>query len=120
VLPSDVISYYWVMSYYWLDRGRRDVFMVHPRSEPRRRLTGVFATRSSDRPNPLGLHRVTVREAAGNRLRVGPIEAVHGTPVIDINPVLSGVPDFWSNPHVGPKANVLLLASVSDHGQICD
>jgi tRNA (Thr-GGU) A37 N-methylase len=52
-------------------------------------LAGVFATRSSDRPNPLGLHRVTVLEVAGRRLKVGPIEAIDGTPVVDIKPVLS-------------------------------
>ena len=78
----------------WLHRARRDVLKVHPRSDPRRLLTGVFATRSPDRPNPLGLHRVTVRQVVGNRLRVGPIEAIDGTPVIDIKPVLSRVPDF--------------------------
>ncbi len=64
------------------------------RSDRRRPLTGVFATRSPDRPNPLGLHRVTVREVAKNRLRIGPIEAIDGTPVIDIKPVLSEIPDF--------------------------
>ena len=68
----------------WLHRARRDVLKVHPRSDPRRPLTGVFATRSPDRPNPLGLHRVTVRTVAGNRLLIGPIEAIDGTPVIDI------------------------------------
>ena len=51
-------------------------------------LTGVFATRSPDRPNPLGLHRVTVREIVGNQLRVGPIEAIDGTPVVDLKAVL--------------------------------
>jgi tRNA-Thr(GGU) m(6)t(6)A37 methyltransferase TsaA len=78
----------------WLHRARRDVLKVHPRSDPRNPLTGVFATRSPDRPNPLGLHRVTVRTIAKNRLRVGPIEAVDGTPVVDIKPVLSGARDF--------------------------
>ena len=77
----------------WLHRARRDVLKVHPRSDPRRPLTGVFATRSPDRPNPLGLHRVTVRTVAGNRLLIGPIEAIDGTPVIDIKPVL-GLQDF--------------------------
>jgi tRNA-Thr(GGU) m(6)t(6)A37 methyltransferase TsaA len=72
----------------WLHRARRDVLNVHPRSDPHRPLTGVFATRSPDRPNPLGLHRVTVREVANNRLRIGPIEAIDGTPVVDIKPVL--------------------------------
>ena len=72
----------------WLHRARRNVLQVHPRSDPRRRLTGVFATRSPDRPNPLGLHPVVVRAIRGNRLRIGPIEAIDGTPVIDIKPVL--------------------------------
>lgn len=74
----------------WLHRARRDVLKVHPRSDPRNRLTGVFATRSPDRPNPLGLHPVTVRAIDGRRLRVGPLEAIDGTPVVDIKPVLSG------------------------------
>lgn len=72
----------------WLHRGRRNVLRVHPRSDPRNPLTGVFATRSPDRPNPLGLHPVIVRAIEGRRLRVGPIEAVDGTPVVDIKPVL--------------------------------
>jgi tRNA-Thr(GGU) m(6)t(6)A37 methyltransferase TsaA len=78
----------------WLHRARRDVLRVHPRSDRRRPMTGVFATRSPDRPNPLGLHRVTVRRRVGNRLRIGPIEALDGTPVIDIKPVLGGPRDF--------------------------
>jgi tRNA-Thr(GGU) m(6)t(6)A37 methyltransferase TsaA len=78
----------------WLHRAKREVLKVHPRSDPHRRLTGVFATRSPDRPNPLGLHRVTVREVAKNRLRIGPIEAIDGTPVVDIKPLLCGVQDF--------------------------
>ena len=78
----------------WLDRARRDVFKVHPRSDPNRPLTGVFATRSPDRPNPLGLHRVTIRTIVKNRLRIGPIEATDGTPVVDIKPVLSVQHDF--------------------------
>ena len=78
----------------WLHRAKRNVLKVHPRSDPRRALTGVFATRSPDRPNPIGLHRVTVREIDGNRLRIGPIEAIDGTPVVDIKPVLPGVRDF--------------------------
>jgi len=72
----------------WLHRGRRDVQRVRPRSDPRRRLAGVFATRSPDRPNPLGLHPVTVREIAGTRLKIGPIEAIDGTPVVDVKPSL--------------------------------
>ena len=73
----------------WLHQARRDVLRVHPRSDRRLPLAGVFATRSPDRPNPLGLHRVTVMEATGNRLRVKPLEAIDGTPVVDIKPVLA-------------------------------
>ena len=72
----------------WFHRADREVLEVHPRSNPRNPLTGVFATRSPDRPNPLGLHTVTVRAIHGNRLRVGPIEAIDGTPVVDIKPVI--------------------------------
>jgi tRNA-Thr(GGU) m(6)t(6)A37 methyltransferase TsaA len=68
----------------WLHRAQRDVLEVHPRGDPAVPLAGVFATRSPHRPNPLGLHRVTVREIAGSRLRVGPIEAIDGTPVVDV------------------------------------
>jgi tRNA-Thr(GGU) m(6)t(6)A37 methyltransferase TsaA len=70
----------------WFHRARRDVFKVRPRSDRRRRMTGVFATRSPDRPNPLGLHPVVVRAIDGRRLRVGPIEAIDGTLVVDIKP----------------------------------
>jgi tRNA-Thr(GGU) m(6)t(6)A37 methyltransferase TsaA len=70
----------------WLDRARREVMKVHPRSDRATPLTGVFATRSPDRPNPIGLHPVTVRAIEGLRLRVGPIEAIDGTPVVDIKP----------------------------------
>jgi tRNA-Thr(GGU) m(6)t(6)A37 methyltransferase TsaA len=73
----------------WLHAARRDVFQVHPRSDPRNPLAGVFATRSPDRPNPLGLHPVTIREIDGTRLRIGPIDAIDGTPVVDIKPVLN-------------------------------
>jgi len=72
----------------WLDRGNREVLEVHPRGDPRNPLAGVFATRSPHRPNPLGLHPVTVREIDGMRLRIGPIEAIDGTPVVDIKPSL--------------------------------
>ena len=72
----------------WLDRADRAVLQVHPRGDPANQLAGVFATRSPHRPNPLGLHQVTVREAAGTRLRIGPIEAIDGTPVVDLKPVL--------------------------------
>lgn len=73
----------------WLHQARRDVLQVHPRSDVRNPLTGVFATRSPDRPNPLGLHPVVVRAIEGTRLRIGPIEAIDGTPVVDIKPVLA-------------------------------
>ena len=73
----------------WLHRATRDVLEVHPRDDPRNPLAGVFATRSQDRPNPLGLHRVTVHEVAGTRLRIGPMEAIDGTPVVDLKPVLT-------------------------------
>ena len=72
----------------WLHQAHRDILQVHPRREKNRPLVGVFATRSPDRPNPIGLHRVTVREIKGNRVQVGPLEAIDGTPVIDIKPVL--------------------------------
>jgi len=61
---------------------------THPRNDPEIPLAGVFTTRSPDRPNPLGLHRVTVREISGTRLRIGPIEAIDGTPVVDVKAVL--------------------------------
>ena len=72
----------------WFHRADRAVLQTRPRSDPRNPMTGVFATRSPDRPNPLGLHTVTVRAIDGNRLRIGPIEAIDGTPVVDIKPVL--------------------------------
>jgi tRNA-Thr(GGU) m(6)t(6)A37 methyltransferase TsaA len=72
----------------WFHLADRGALRTHPRSDPRNPLTGVFATRSPDRPNPLGLHPVTVRAIDGNRVRVGPIEAIDGTPVVDIKPAL--------------------------------
>ena len=72
----------------WLHRADRGVLEVHPRGDRNRPLAGVFSTRSPDRPNPLGLHPVTVREVDGLRLRIGPIEAIDGTPVVDIKPSL--------------------------------
>ena len=72
----------------WFHQSRRDVFKVRPRSNPSNPLTGVFATRAPDRPNPLGLHPVAVRAIDGLRLRIGPIEAIDGTPVVDIKPEL--------------------------------
>jgi len=73
----------------WLHLTHRDVLQVHPRGNRQAPLTGVFATRSPDRPNPVGLHRVSVLEVAGQRLRVAPLEAIDGTPVVDIKAVLS-------------------------------
>jgi tRNA-Thr(GGU) m(6)t(6)A37 methyltransferase TsaA len=77
----------------WLHRAQRDVLQVHPRGRLERPLMGVFATRSPDRPNPVGLHRVSVLEVAGQRLRVAPIEAIDGTPIVDIKPALARVDD---------------------------
>ncbi len=72
----------------WLDRARRDVLAVHPRGDPARPVQGVFSTRSPDRPNPIGLHRVTIVSIEGPRLRVRNLEALDGTPVMDVKPVL--------------------------------
>lgn len=72
----------------WLHRACRWVLEVYPRDDRSNAIAGVFATRSQHRPNPLGLHRVVVRERIGARLRIGPIEAINGTPVVDIKVVL--------------------------------
>jgi len=72
----------------WLDRARRDVLSVHPRGDPDRPETGVFSTRSPDRPNPIGLHRVQVAAIDGTRVRVRNLEALDGTPILDLKPVL--------------------------------
>jgi tRNA-Thr(GGU) m(6)t(6)A37 methyltransferase TsaA len=74
----------------WLHLAQRDILQVHPRGDTNRPLTGVFATRSPDRPNPVGLHRVTVLEVTKGKLRVAPLEAVDGTPIVDIKPALDG------------------------------
>lgn len=73
----------------WLHLADRSVLQVHPRGDRSRPLTGVFATRSPDRPNPIGLHRVTVLEVLEQKLRVAPLEAIDGTPIVDIKPVLA-------------------------------
>ena len=73
----------------WLDRARRDVLSVHPRGDPSRPVEGVFSTRSPHRPNPIGLHRVEIIAVDGSRLRVRSLEALDGTPIIDLKPVLS-------------------------------
>ena len=72
----------------WLHRARREVLKVHPRGDASNPLTGVFSSRSPDRPNPLGLHRVKVLEIKPGHLHIGPIEAIDGTPVIDIKTVV--------------------------------
>lgn len=72
----------------WLDRAGRDVLVVHPRDDPSNPERGVFSTRSADRPNPIGLHRVQVLAVDGLEVRVRHLEAVHGTPVLDLKPVL--------------------------------
>lgn len=78
----------------WLHRAHRGILKLHPRGDKKNPVTGVFSTRSPDRPNPLGLHRVTVLEIIGLRLKVGPLEAIDGTPVVDIKPVLHGTEDY--------------------------
>ncbi len=73
----------------WLDRADREALTVHPRGDTSRPVQGVFATRSPARPNPIGLHRVRVVAIDGARLQVDGLEAVDGTPVLDLKPVLS-------------------------------
>ena len=72
----------------WLDRADRDVLVVHPRGDTSRRPAGVFSTRSNHRPNPIGLHRVEVLSIEGARMKVSNMEALDGTPVVDVKPVL--------------------------------
>ena len=73
----------------WLHLAEREVLQVHPRGDLNRPLSGVFATRSPDRPNPVGLHRVSVLEVLEGKIRVSALEAITGTPIVDIKPVLS-------------------------------
>jgi tRNA-Thr(GGU) m(6)t(6)A37 methyltransferase TsaA len=75
----------------WLHRADRSVLAVHPRDDPSNPLTGVFSTRSADRPNPVGLHRVRVVATDGLRVRVSDLEAIDGTPIVDVKPVLGAV-----------------------------
>jgi tRNA-Thr(GGU) m(6)t(6)A37 methyltransferase TsaA len=75
----------------WFDRAERDVLRVHPRSDPNNPEQGVFNTRSPDRPNPIGLHRVTVLAIDGLRVQVSDLEALDGTPVVDVKPVLGEI-----------------------------
>jgi tRNA-Thr(GGU) m(6)t(6)A37 methyltransferase TsaA len=72
----------------WLHRAQRDVLRVHPRDDPAAPLRGVFSTRSAERPNPIGLHPVQVVSVEGTRVRVRSLEAVDGTPIVDVKPVL--------------------------------
>ena len=73
----------------WLDRGARDVLLVHPRGDTTRPATGVFSTRSPDRPNPIGLHRIRVLAIDGLVVRVADLEAIDGTPILDVKPILA-------------------------------
>ena len=75
----------------WLHRADRSVLAVHPRDDPSNPLTGVFSTRSADRPNPVGLHRVRVVAVDGLRVRVSDLEAIDGTPIVDVKPALGAV-----------------------------
>jgi tRNA-Thr(GGU) m(6)t(6)A37 methyltransferase TsaA len=72
----------------WLDRADRETLMVHPRDDPANPLRGVFGTRSADRPNPIGLHEVEVLAVDGRRVRVSDLEALDGTPILDLKPVI--------------------------------
>src|SRR5215471_8042820 len=72
----------------WLDRADRSALLVHPRDDPANPLRGVFATRSADRPNPIGVHRVEILAIDNTRIHVRNLEAVDGTPVVDIKPQL--------------------------------
>jgi tRNA-Thr(GGU) m(6)t(6)A37 methyltransferase TsaA len=75
----------------WLDRARRDVLSTHPRSDPNNPVLGVFSTRSPDRPNPIGLHRVQILAVEGPRILVSDLEALNGTPILDVKPVLDPI-----------------------------
>src|SRR5262249_59012256 len=74
----------------WLDRARRGVLSVHPRGDSSRPVAGVFSTRSAHRPNPLGLHEVEIIAVDGLRVQVRHLEAIDGTPIVDLKPVLTG------------------------------
>jgi tRNA-Thr(GGU) m(6)t(6)A37 methyltransferase TsaA len=77
----------------WLHQARRDVLEVHPRDDPANPMEGVFSTRSADRPNPIGLHRVEIAAIEGTRMRVRNLEAIDGTPIVDVKPVLDRAHD---------------------------
>lgn len=74
----------------WLDRGDRSVLRVHPRGDAARPPQGVFSTRSPHRPNPIGIHQVQILSIDGARISVRNLEAVDGTPILDVKPVISG------------------------------
>jgi len=82
-----------VLLFTWLDRGDRDTLAVHPRGDRSRPLTGVFATRAPDRPHPIGLHTVHIVAVEGNRVRVRHLEALDGTPILDVKPLLGPPPE---------------------------
>jgi tRNA-Thr(GGU) m(6)t(6)A37 methyltransferase TsaA len=84
-----------VMLLTWLDRARRDVLSVHPRGDVTRAEQGVFSTRSPHRPNPIGLHQVEITAIDGRRVRVRQLEALDGTPILDLKPIL--------NPDIGQR-----------------
>jgi tRNA-Thr(GGU) m(6)t(6)A37 methyltransferase TsaA len=86
---KDVAPGHEVLLLTWLDRADREVLAVHPRDDQSRPMTGVFSTRSPDRPNPIGLHRVTVTGREGNRVQVDVFEAFDGTPIVDVKAVLA-------------------------------
>lgn len=97
----------------WLHRSSRDVLQVHPRGDGEAPLAGVFATRSPHRPNPVGIHRVSVLEVSGQRLKVAPMEAIHGTPIIDVKPVLSPARD-----RIRPDSITLRAATMDDVAKV--
>ena len=72
----------------WLHQADRDVLRVHPRDNPANPMRGVFSTRSQDRPNPIGLHPVEVLAVDGDRIQVRGLEAIDGTPIVDLKPQL--------------------------------
>jgi tRNA-Thr(GGU) m(6)t(6)A37 methyltransferase TsaA len=86
IAPDDEI-----LLFTWLDQAFRDVLRVRPRNDFNAPHKGVFATRSPDRPNPIGLHRVTVLEVDGRRVRVSDLEALDGTPIVDVKPLLRSI-----------------------------
>ena len=87
-LDADLVVGADVLVLTWFDRADRTVLATRPRDDPANPVQGVFNTRSADRPNPIGLHEVEVLAVEGERLHVRPLEAVDGTPVVDLKPVL--------------------------------